>query len=74
MKVNVKDGVITCIESDDLINPNMPMEDKYISEKAIMNGLVQIRTWSRDIGLRGFLYHPNRVCSPMKRVSPDRGT
>ena len=74
VKVHVNNGVVTAVEPEDLINPNMPMEDKYISNQAIMNGLIQYRPFARDLGLTGLLYNPNRGPYPMQRVSQDRGT
>ena len=73
-KWHVKNGAVTGIESEDLINPNMPMEDQYVSESAITNGLIEYRGISRDYGIQGFLTHPDRAMYPMKRVSADRGT
>lgn len=72
VKFRVKDGVLKAIESDDLINSDIAMEDKYIPESAIMKGLAQWRGAVKDRSLRSLVYNPARALYPMKRVSAER--
>ncbi len=73
IKVRTKNGVITTTEPDDSINPGVAIEDKAISWDAVMQQLVQGRTLARLYAYPEYLYHPQRVLYPMKRVGGTRG-
>jgi len=66
VKVHVKNGVITAIETDDTINANNPREN--LDDKAYRQGMVQARACVRGRGWRQIVYDPNRLLYPMKRV------
>lgn len=70
----MKDGKIKSVIAGDTINPNIAREDAYISNEALMKGLVQIRGKANTYCLHEYLQNKEglRVLYPMKRVS-ERG-
>ena len=66
LKVHVREGRITGIETDDLIHPNDPRE--ALSEQAYRQGMLQARACVRGRGWRQTVYSPDRLLHPMKRV------
>jgi anaerobic dimethyl sulfoxide reductase subunit A len=71
MKVHLKNGVVTALEPDDTVNPNVAREDD--DWDAIMKGTIQHRSDARWYAYRKMLYDPNRLIYPMKRVEGARG-
>ena len=47
VKYHVKNGVITAIECDDMINTNIAMEDKYIPASALPGWLGTVESSSK---------------------------
>lgn len=70
LKVRSKDGRVTAIEPDDIVNPNNPREE--VTEELLRQGMVQLRPCAMGYAWRRFLYHPDRIIYPMKRVG-ERG-
>ncbi len=68
MKVHMKDGVVTTLEPDDSINPNIAREDD--NWDAIAKGRVQVRPRAINSAYRKMIYDPKRLMYPMKRVGP----
>jgi anaerobic dimethyl sulfoxide reductase subunit A len=67
IKVRTKDGVITALETDDTINPNVAKED--VDLDSLKKGMIQQRTgcavgraWRNDV------YQPTRIKYPLKLV------
>jgi anaerobic dimethyl sulfoxide reductase subunit A len=71
VKVRIKDGLVTAIEPDDTVNPDITIEDT--DQNLILKGMIKNRALGRNYAGRATWYHPNRILYPMKRVSP-RGT
>jgi anaerobic dimethyl sulfoxide reductase subunit A len=71
-KVRLKDGVITSVEPDDTIHPTLPREDE--DWDLIKKGLLRIvgngSCASRTYSYRYYLYRPERLLYPLKRVGP----
>ncbi len=67
-KVHVKNGVITAIEPDDTVNPNVAREDN--NPDSVSKVLLQRRPCVRGRAWKGDLYSPSRVTYPMRQISP----
>lgn len=70
LKVHKKDGVITAIETDNLIHANAGREDAYVDFDEFRKGMYQHRACTRGRGWRKDVYSPNRIKYPMLRVGP----
>ncbi len=66
LKVHVKNGVITAIEPDDTVSPNIPREDENWNN--VLEGTLQSRESGRWLAYRQMLYDPRHLIYPMKRV------
>lgn len=66
MRYHVKDGKVVCIEPDDTINCGDARED--VGERAIKQGMVQMRGCAMGYSWMQELYSPNRILHPMKRI------
>jgi anaerobic dimethyl sulfoxide reductase subunit A len=67
LKVRVKNGVMTAIETDDLINPGNVRED--VSEDDLNKQAIQQRACAMGRGWRQEFYDPRRIIYPMKNVA-----
>lgn len=72
LKVRIRDGVIVDIEPDDTINPGVTLDEEYLQENMIREGMVQRRPCAKGYAWRQQIYDPNWVIYPMKRVG-ERG-
>lgn len=72
LKVRIRDGVIVDIEPDDTINPGVTLDEEYLPEETIREGMVQRRPCAKAYAWRQQIYDHNRVLFPMKRVG-ERG-
>lgn len=70
LKCHKKDGVLTAIETDNIVHPNMGREDAYCDEKDFDQGMFQHRACVRGRGWRKDVYSPSRIKYPMLRVGP----
>ncbi|MGV8083572.1 MAG: molybdopterin-dependent oxidoreductase [Coriobacteriia bacterium] len=70
LKVHKKNGVITAIETDNLVHANAGREDAYADPDDFRKGLFQQRACVRGRGWRKDVYSPRRVKYPMLRVGP----
>ena len=68
LKVHIRDGKIIAVEPDDTINPGLPREDSYVSKETVDRCMVQLRPCAKGYVHTRYLYDPNRVIYPMKRV------
>jgi len=65
-KVHLRNGVLTCMEPDDSVNPGVVMEDQNWDN--VLKGWLQTRPQARFQGYRKMIYDPNRLLYPMKKV------
>lgn len=70
LKVHKKNGVITAIETDNLIHSNTGREDAYVDFDEFRKGMYQHRACTRGRGWRQDVYSPRRVKYPMLRTGP----
>lgn len=70
LKVRTKDGKVTAIEPDDTVNGSNPREE--VDEEELRQGMIQLRPCAMGYAWRKFLYHPERITYPMKRIG-ERG-
>jgi anaerobic dimethyl sulfoxide reductase subunit A len=70
VKVRIKDGVLTAIEPDDTVNPNVAREDEDWDN--ITKGTVQARSDARWMAYRKMIYDPQRLTYPMKRAPGEK--
>jgi anaerobic dimethyl sulfoxide reductase subunit A len=68
LKARIKNGVITAIEGDDLLHPNIAVEDEVVDDYKLINAMVQKRPCVRGRALRHWIYNPDRIKYPLKRV------
>src|SRR5208283_2038118 len=68
-KVRIKNGVITSIEPDDLVNPTVPREDNVLSSTDILKGRIRGVPAQQQYAFPYWLNNPNRILYPMKRVA-----
>jgi anaerobic dimethyl sulfoxide reductase subunit A len=73
LKVHLKDGVVTAVETDDSINVGSGREDAYTPFDSFKHGMYQHRACVRGRGWKKDIYSPRRILYPMKRVG-ERGT
>ena len=66
LKVHLKNGILTAVEPDDTLNPNVTVEDQNWNN--VVNGTLQLRPHQRWAGYRKMIYDPNRLIYPMKKV------
>jgi len=65
-KIRLKNGVITAIEADDTINTDLPREDEVKGNVEKVN--LQRRPCVRGRAWRKYIYGPDRILYPLKRV------
>ncbi|MEM3734797.1 MAG: molybdopterin-dependent oxidoreductase, partial [Nitrososphaerales archaeon] len=72
MRVRIKNGVVVGIEPDDTINTGAPREDEKWDN--VVKGLIQCRgsgsASTRAYSYRRYMYRPERLLYPMKRIGP----
>ncbi|MFC2071610.1 molybdopterin-dependent oxidoreductase, partial [Chloroflexota bacterium] len=68
VKVRIRDGRIIAVEPDDTVNPGLPREDAQLAEDLIDKCMIQVRPCAKGYMHTSYLYDPNRVKYPMKRV------
>ena len=69
-RVHTKNGVITTLDTEISMNPNIAREDQYVKQSDIFNkGLIQSRGLSFMRTVMGFLYSPGRLLYPMQRIN-----
>ncbi len=68
-KLFVKDGKVLAVEPDDRLNTKMAREDTYIDETEIFKTNLQRRPCTRGLVFHKYLYQPDRIIYPMKRVT-----
>lgn len=70
LKCHKKDGVLTAIETDNIIHPNCGREDAYYDEEEFYSAMFQHRACVRGRGWRKDVYSPTRIKYPMRAVGP----
>lgn len=68
LKAHVRDGVVIAVEPDDRYNKNVGREDAVISKQDISKSRVQARACAKGIVAYKYIYHPDRILYPLKRV------
>ena len=68
-KLYVKDGRVQAIEPDDRLNTDACREDEAISEEDLLKVKIQRRPCTRGLVFHRYLYQPERILYPMKRVA-----
>ncbi|MDD2568147.1 MAG: molybdopterin-dependent oxidoreductase [Clostridia bacterium] len=67
-KLYVKDGKVLAVEPDDRFNPQAGREDEVISEEDLLKVRLQRRPCTRGLVFHKYLYRPERILFPLKRV------
>ena len=67
LKVHLKNGILTAVEPDDTVNPNVARED-LADWNNVVNGTLQLRPHQRWAAYRKMIYDPNRLLYPMQKV------
>jgi len=70
--VRIRDGKIIATEPDDTVNAGIAREDSRLSKDTIDKMMINTRPCARGFMKHNYVYDPNRVIYPMKRVG-DRG-
>ncbi len=68
LKCYTKNGILTAIDTDDVVHPNIAREDEYLDESEFYRGMSQHRACVRGRGWRKDVYSSNRILYPMKAV------
>jgi anaerobic dimethyl sulfoxide reductase subunit A len=68
-KAHVKDGVVIAVEPDDRYNTGVGREDEILSEHDLIKTRLQRRPCTKGLTFHKYLYHPNRILYPLKRVA-----
>jgi anaerobic dimethyl sulfoxide reductase subunit A len=68
LKAHVKDGKVTAVEPDDRYNTNIGREDEAVSEDDLIKVRLQRRPCVMGLAFHKYLYHPDRILYPLKRM------
>ncbi|MFC1970999.1 molybdopterin-dependent oxidoreductase [Chloroflexota bacterium] len=68
IKAHVKDGKVVAIEPDDRYNKNVGREDEAVSENDLIKARLQRRPCVMGLAFHRYIYHPDRILYPLKRV------
>ncbi|MGI5824671.1 MAG: molybdopterin-containing oxidoreductase family protein [Bacillota bacterium] len=67
-KLYVKDGKVMAIEPDDRLNTDADREDEVIPEEDLLKIKIQRRPCTRGLVFHRYLYQPERILYPLRRV------
>ena len=67
-KSHVKDGVVVAVEPDDRYNTGVGREDEVLTEQDLIKTRLQRRPCTRGLAFHKYIYHPDRILYPLKRV------
>lgn len=68
IKAQVKDGKVVAVEPDDRYNTGIGREDAVLSEKELIKVRLQKRPCVMGLAFHKYIYHPERILYPLKRV------
>jgi len=68
-KAHVKDGVVVAVEPDDRCNTGVGREDEVLSEHDLIKTRLQRRPCTKGLTFHKYIYHPDRILYPLKRVA-----
>ena len=68
LKAYLKNGVVVAVEPDDRFNTGVGREDETVSEQDLLKSRVQRRPCTKGLVFHKYLYHPDRILYPLKRV------
>ncbi len=68
IKVHTKNGIVTAIEPDDTIHPNVAVEDTVVSSDEITQQMLQLRGCPKGYMWRAELYSPQYIQYPMQQI------
>ena len=69
IKAHVKDGVVVAVEPDDRYNTGVGREDEVLSEHDLIKTHLQRRPCAKGLAFHRYIYHPNRILYPLKRIA-----
>ncbi|MFX0195806.1 MAG: molybdopterin-dependent oxidoreductase [Candidatus Hodarchaeota archaeon] len=69
LKAHVKDGIVVAVEPDDRYNAGVGREDEVLSEQELIAIRLQRRPCTKGLVFHKYLYHPERILYPLKRVT-----
>ncbi len=72
IKALVKDGRVVAVEPDDRYNPNIGREDAVLADPDLFKNRLQRRPCTMGLAFHKYLYHPDRILYPLKRVPGTR--
>ncbi|MFC1964842.1 molybdopterin-dependent oxidoreductase [Chloroflexota bacterium] len=72
LKAHVKDGMVTRVEPDDRYNKGVGREDEVLSEQDLVKVRLQRRPCVKGLAFHKYIYHPERILYPLKRVPNTR--
>ena len=68
-KAHVKDGIVVAVEPDDRYNTGVGREDEVLSEQDLIKTHLQRRPCAKGLAFHKYIYHPDRILYPLKRVA-----
>lgn len=68
LKAHIKEGVVVAVEPDDRYNTNVGREDEVLSERDLIKTRLQRRPCTKGLVFHKYIYHPDRILYPLKRV------
>lgn len=68
IKAHVKNGKVVAVEPDDRYNKNVGREDEVVSKKDLLKIHLQRRPCTMGLVFHRYIYHPDRILYPLKRV------
>jgi len=72
LKAHVRDGVVVAVEPDDRYNTGCGREDEAISKEDLVRVRLQRRPCTKGLAFHKYLYHPERILYPLKRIPGTR--
>ncbi len=67
-KAHIRDGVVVAVEPDDRYNTGVGREDEVLSEQELIKTHLQRRPCAKGLAFHKYIYHPDRILYPLKRV------
>ncbi len=68
IKAIVRNGRVVAVEPDDRYNSGIGREDEVLSEQDLIKTRLQRRPCTKGLTFHRYIYHPDRILYPLKRV------
>lgn len=68
IKAIVRNGRVVAVEPDDRYNLGIGREDEVLSEQDLIKTRLQRRPCTKGLTFHRYIYHPDRILYPLKRV------